>query len=333
MFQPPSHQPLPWPPSYDRDLQTENLHLLRDAQSQITALLTQHRLPDDYRQVLEAYVLPLSAWLRVACGDEPQGLLVGVTGAQGSGKTTMSAALQQILSLFGLRCCVLSIDDFYLTKSERVVLAQTIHPLFVTRGVPGTHDIARLKAVINELFNAAEHTQTSYPQFDKANDDRFPASKNRVFCGKPDVILLEGWCVGAKPQTEAELVHPVNPLEENEDPGGHWRRYVNDKLATDYATLFDQIDLQVFLSVAGMETVFEHRALQEQKLRAADSANYHSELNHPLALQRFIMHYERITRVLLRDMPSSSDICFRIGAHHEIESASLQTQRFGAFVT
>ena len=97
MFQPPSHQPLPWPPSYDRDLQTENLHLLRDAQSQITALLTQHRLPDDYRQVLEAYVLPLGAWLRVACGDEPQGLLVGVTGAQGSGKTTMSAALQQIL--------------------------------------------------------------------------------------------------------------------------------------------------------------------------------------------------------------------------------------------
>ncbi|PTT43253.1 kinase, partial [Stenotrophomonas sp. HMWF022] len=69
-------------------------------------------------------------------GDPP--LILGLCGAQGSGKSTIAARLAKQVE----RSAILSLDDLYLTRAERQKLARAVHPLFATRGVPGTHDVA-----------------------------------------------------------------------------------------------------------------------------------------------------------------------------------------------
>lgn len=271
--------------------------------SAIAALIEAERLPADYARVVEEHWRPLAA--RIA-REAKLPLIVGINGAQGSGKSTLCRFLEHLLAERGLRAITLSLDDLYLTRAERQALARNEHPLFATRGVPGTHDVALGEAVLDQLSARAPAT---LPRFDKARDDR-AAQGTRV---EPpvDVILFEGWCVGALPQPDAALSEPVNRLEAEEDPEGIWRREVNRRLATDYAALFGRIDLLVMLKVASFDAVRVNRKLQEDKLRennpdataAMDDA----------ALDRFLMHYERLTRWMLAEMPARADILIQIG--------------------
>ena len=50
-------------------------------------------------------------------------------------------------------------------------MSKTIHPLFLTRGVPGTHDIKLLNNVIQKLKKRNFKT-VLVPKFDKSKDDR-----------------------------------------------------------------------------------------------------------------------------------------------------------------
>ena len=213
-------------------------------------------------------------------------ILVGIAGAQGSGKTTLVRRLAAELELRALPAAVLSLDDFYLTKVERENLARSVHPLCVTRGVPGTHDVKLLDAVIDDLL--AGTGAVTVPGFDKASDDR---GESRTLSPPFDIVLLEGWCIGAIPQQSEALSEPVNALERNEDPDGRWRRWANDHLAGDYARLFASLDLRIFLQAPDFAVVEGWRAQQEATLgeRAMDSAR----------LRRFVAHYERITRAML----------------------------------
>ncbi len=79
-------------------------------------------------------------------------------------------------------------------------LAADVHPLFATRGVPGTHAVALAFAIIEEVL-AGRAFET--PRFEKAFDDR-AATSQRV-TGPVDVLLFEGWCVGAAPQEPDKL--------------------------------------------------------------------------------------------------------------------------------
>jgi len=72
--------------------------------------------------------------------------VLGIAGAQGSGKSTIARALA---ARFG--CPVLSLDDLYLDGAARQRLAETVHPLLRTRGVPGTHDGAAGLAALESL--------------------------------------------------------------------------------------------------------------------------------------------------------------------------------------
>jgi pantothenate kinase-related protein Tda10 len=80
--------------------------------------------------------------LVAAAAAHARPLVVGLTGPQGSGKSTLAARLPDLLAAAGLNAGVLALDDLYLTKAERQRLAADVHPLFATRGVPGTHDVA-----------------------------------------------------------------------------------------------------------------------------------------------------------------------------------------------
>jgi len=269
----------------------------------IDALIETEALPRDYAAVVELAWQPLAD--RIASeGKRP--LVVGINGAQGSGKTTLCRFLEELLYQRRLRTVTLSLDDLYLMKAERLTLAQDEHPLFATRGVPGTHDVALGEAILDEL--RAGRT-TTLPRFDKAADDR--AAEGKIAEGPVDVILFEGWCVGAVPQPAAALRDPVNRLEADEDPDGSWRREVNRRLATDYAELFARIDLLVMLKVESFEAVRANRRLQEQKLAARDPDG--AALMDEAALDRFLMHYERLTRWMLQEMPARADVLIPIG--------------------
>lgn len=271
------------------------------------ARLREHGIPVERAEDLARVYLPLAAWVHRQQHTTP--LVIGINGAQGSGKSTLADFLRFILQdAYGCRVASFSIDDLYETRAERAQLARDIHPLLLTRGVPGTHDVGLGLATIGALQSAAPDTLTSLPAFDKAINDRKPLAEWAQFRGRPEIILFEGWCVGSVPQPDEALHEPVNVLERDEDPGGTWRRYVNERLKGSYAELFGLLDRLVMLRVPGMGSVFEWRCLQERKLGEQFRRDARIRLMDDAAIKRFIMHYERLTRHNLAEMPERADL-------------------------
>ncbi|WAT18896.1 kinase [Aurantiacibacter sp. MUD11] len=272
----------------------------------VAALIASENLPADYADIVEQHWKPLATRIaRMPAARAP--LVIGINGAQGSGKSTLCKFLEVLLAKRQIRAVTLSLDDLYLTKAERQQLADEVHPLFATRGVPGTHAVGLGLAVLEEILAGRPF---DLPRFDKATDDR--AEHGERITGPVDVLLLEGWCVGAKPQDAEALAEPVNDLEAEEDPDGLWRGLVNHWLSEDYAKLFDQIDLLVMLKVDSFDDVLRNRTLQEEKLAKANPEA--PGLMDEAALARFCAHYERLTRHMLEEMPGRADVVIPIGA-------------------
>ncbi len=230
--------------------------------------------------------------------------VLAISGSQGSGKSTLAAMLVRALSVEGVRASAVSIDDFYLSKKARRALAAAVHPLLVTRGVPGTHDHAWLaKLLRHHLADEA----ASVPRFDKATDDR---SGEEVI--DTDCLILEGWCVGVTCQEPEALALPINALEVIEDPDGVWRHWVNAQI-NHYKPIWEAVEFWVHLRVPDFAQVYEWRARQETDIspahRMADAA-----------LKRFIQHYERLTRHLWRSPLSRPGLKVELDADHDVVS-------------
>lgn len=220
--------------------------------------------------------------------------VLGIAGAQGSGKSTLARELAA-----QSRAPVLSLDDLYLDGAQREALAQTVHPLLRTRGVPGTHDPERGLALIEAL---ARGEAIELPRFNKARDE--PAAPE-AFDGPAEMLILEGWCVGARPQGPEELDEPVNALERERDADGRWRSHANRQLDGAYQLLFERIDILVFLAAPGFEIVADWRIEQERNsggpMRDAE-------------VRGFIEHYRRITEHMLRHAAEWADVTIRLDA-------------------
>lgn len=216
---------------------------------------------------------------------------IGLSGAQGLGKSTIAAQTKALLEARGLSTAVLSLDDVYMTRSARARLGAEVHPLLATRGVPGTHDVALAGAVLDALRAPGK---VSLPRFDKTVDDRMPRSAWETLRSPVDVVLFEGWCLGARAQGEAALAVPVNDLERREDPAGTWRAHVNAQLDGPYQALWGRLTELVFLKAPAFEIVLRWRTEQE---RRAGGPMTDAEI------ARFIAHYERITRWMLAELP------------------------------
>lgn len=278
-------------------------------------------IDNDLSGQLESLYLPLAAWLQARRGAGRKTQVVGVCGAQGSGKSTVCRLLGTVLgAAFDVPAVALSIDDIYETRERRAELALEMHPLFATRGVPGTHDVALGLSTLERLHALRGDQTLALPTFDKATDTRLAADQWRRHRGPVATVLFEGWCVGAVPQSEAALARPINVLERNEDPDGVWRRAVNARLQGDYQQLFARIDVLILLRVDGMHRVFQWRRLQEHKLARAAPANADSSADSRVMtdeqVDRFIMHYERLTRHILAEMPARADIVFDLDDSH-----------------
>ncbi|MCK9542468.1 MAG: kinase [Novosphingobium sp.] len=238
-------------------------------------------------------------------GSRARPLIVGICGAQGIGKSTLAQDVTSVCAGRGIGCAVLSLDDIYLTRAERRGLAMRVHPLLATRGPPGTHDIA---LGLNTLTALRRGEATALPRFDKARDDRAPANEWPLAPRPCDVLLFEGWCVGAQPQPEKALLAPVNGREAAEDPQGIWRRYCNDALAGEYRTLFAAVDRLVLLAAPGFEAVYDWRLEQERKLRESRPDGNTAGIMDAQGVARFIRLYERLTRHILDEMPARAHL-------------------------
>lgn len=287
-----------------------------DLQKKLQALARDEQLPQCFLPTVERFYLPLAAQIATVCRALGRTTIIGICGPQGSGKSTIASFLKLLLDHDGLRTAVLSIDDLYLTRAEREALAHAVHPLLKTRGPPGTHDIAMGLRLLDQLSTAGPAQTTLIPRFDKSIDDRAPQSAWASFTGRPDIVLFEGWCVGARPQPETELRQPINALERERDPQGIWRRYVNDCLAGAYQDLFKRIERLVLLKPPSFNQVQKWRELQEDKLRKKAPTGTH--LMTPEEIAVFIMHYERVTRYILAEMPGRADFVLEIAANQAI---------------
>lgn len=262
------------------------------------------QLPQGWMSVFPQLVIPMAAWLLSEQRRLGRPLVMAIGGSQGSGKTTLARALRLVLHhCFAVPACVLSLDDFYLSRHPRRELGETVHPLLATRGVPGTHEVGALLDCVDELRAASHDTRTPLPRFDKGRDDRVPPSGCDAFQGRPGVIFVEGWCLGAEAVAESELAPPINRLEAEQDPDGRWRHYVNEQLAGHYQDLFRRFDRCLFLQAPSWDAVRRWRLLQEAKLIRNRSDSYRAHLDEGEAFDIFMAHYERITRRLLESPP------------------------------
>ncbi|MES1156833.1 MAG: kinase [Alphaproteobacteria bacterium] len=224
---------------------------------------------------------------RAHAADSDLPPLIGVGGAQGSGKTTLCRVYAEAHP----RVAHFSLDDVCKTKAEREAMASALNPLCVTRGPPGTHDLDLADGVILALEDGED---TALPRFDKATDDRTPRDAWPLFIGQPEAILVDGWCMGALRESGASRAQPINALEAEEDADGVWRRLIENALVTDYASFFSQFDAIIYLQAPSFEIVRRWRGQQEEEMLGRAMTAEES-----FKLDRFIQHYERVTRSML----------------------------------
>jgi D-glycerate 3-kinase len=276
--------------------------------SDFTDLLRSERLPATYEAVIRRLHEPLAARIALAARAHGPGFRVGICGPQGSGKTTSARVLERLLTAEGLRAVILSLDDLYLPLAARRTLAAEVHPLFITRGVPGTHEVPLGLDLLDRL---ARPVRTLMPRFDKASDDRLPQSQWTPLEGPFDVVLFEGWCVGAIPQDPDALALPVNAFEREHDPDGAWRAYANTQLAGPYQTLFADFGQLVMFKVPSFAVVLGWRQEQERKAPVRGMSN--------AEIAVFIQHYERLTNHIQAEMPARADLVVRLGEDRAID--------------
>ena len=266
---------------------------------------------------LNKFYLPISKMIKDEYTKKKKTRIIGLTGGQGTGKSTISNILKIVLNdVYNLKTVIFSIDDFYKTFQERKKMSKKISNLFLTRGVPGTHDTKMLLQCIKNLKNN-KFKKLTIPKFDKSIDDRSSKNKWLKIKKKPNIVIFEGWCVGATPQKKKDLNFPLNKLEKHKDNKKIWRQKVNSELKKNYKKIFDLIDKLIFLKVPSFKYVFKWRLLQEKKLRITGKGN---KTMTDEEIKNFVMHYERITKHMLITLPKKANTVINIDEKHRLKS-------------
>jgi len=274
-------------------------------------------------RMIKSFLIPVSLWISKRV-NKRKPLIIGLAGGQGSGKTTISSILTLILKrYFKLKVCKVSIDDFYKTREDRKLLSKTKHDLLMTRGVPGTHDINLLLSFFKNIKSKNFKT-LQIPTFNKAIDDRCSKSLWQKIKIKPDVVIFEGWCVGARAQTVSQLKKPINLLEKIYDQDVKWRSYVNKQLKTKYKSLFKQLDELIYLKAKNFNLLRKWRLKQEKKLWVQKKNKKNLKIMSSGDIIDFMQTYQRITQQMFKDAIRSSSIIIDLNSKHQIQKIKFK---------
>ncbi len=270
-------------------------------------------------RMIKSFLIPLCFWIKKKANKKTP-YFVGLAGGQGTGKTTSSSLIKIILmKYFNLKVFRISIDDFYKTRKERINLSERIHPMFLTRGVPGTHDINMMLNFFKKVKNK-KFKRLKLPTFDKSVDDRSVKKYWYDLKSKPDVIIFEGWCVGAKPEKNNTLNKTINLMEKNKDKKKIWRKYVNHQLKTKYKKLFSQLNCLIYLKAKNFSLLQKWRLKQERKLLANSKKTSKHKIMNKEDVLIFMQTYQRITQNMFKNMPQYASIIINLNSNHQIKS-------------
>ena len=279
-------------------------------------------------KMLKSYLIPVCFWISKKANNK-QPYFVGLAGGQGTGKTTISSLLEIILrKYFKLNVFKISIDDFYRTRKERFSLSKKVHPLLMTRGVPGTHDI---KIMLDFFRKSKTKKFKSFklPKFNKAFDDRCKKNQWYTIKKKPDVVIFEGWCVGARAEKNSTIKKSINSLEKTNDSQLIWRNYVNKQLKTKYKKLYDQLDCLVYLKAKNFSLLQKWRLIQEKKLWLKNKNKNKKTKNKIMSkgdVINFMQTYQRVTQNMFKFAPSYASVILNLNSNHQIKSAVYKSK-------
>ena len=274
-------------------------------------------------KMIKSFLIPVSQWISKK-SNKKKTLVIGLAGGQGSGKTTISSILSIILKkYFKLNVFIVSIDDFYKTRKDRKMLSKKKHPLLMTRGVPGTHDVNLMLSFFKKI-KLKKFKSLEAPKFNKAIDDRYKKSLWYKIKTKPDVVIFEGWCVGARAQSSSQLKKPINSLEKVYDQGTKWRAHVNNQLKTKYKTLFNQLDGLLYLKAKNFNLLREWRLKQERKLWIQTKNKKNLKIMSSGDVINFMQTYQRITQQMFKDALKVSSIIMNLNSNHQIEKIKFK---------
>ena len=237
-----------------------------------------------------------------------------IAGSQGSGKSSLSKLIKLYLEKFCYKSVVIiSMDDFYLSKSQRTQLSKNIHPLFLTRGVPGTHDLELMNKKIKQILN--KEFPIYLPIFDKVSDSRKRTYKKIL---KADVVIFEGWCAGSQPVDQNYLQKNFNNLEKHKDKNFIWRNSYN-KYLNEYQKLFSQFNFFIYFQFNHWDHVLNWKYKQELELR-----DKKKDLALKKYLKEFVQYYEKVSKWMHLKAPKYCSILIKLDDHQKIKSINLR---------
>ena len=273
----------------------------------IQDLLFEHTGNKFTKNYIEKYILTIITYI---INSKKKKFLI--SGSQGIGKSTLVLILKSVIEkIYDKKVMSLSIDDYYLSKKKRLQLSKKIHPLLQTRGVPGTHDLDKLNKHVNQ-FNKKKFP-IIIPIFDKLSDDRV---KKTHTINKADILFLEGWCCGCLPIENQYLYKNINKLESNLDKNNIWRNFYNNKLQNNYKKIFKLFSLKIYMQPPTFQYVYKWRSEQERKnISKSVNKKYMSKEQ----LDKFIQHYEKITKWMIRTMPAEADMLIKVNKNQMIK--------------
>ena len=271
-------------------------------------------------KMIKSFLIPLCFYISKKAGKK-RPYFVGLAGGQGTGKTTISSLIKIILTkYFKLKVFKISIDDFYKTRKERLSLSKRVHPMLLTRGVPGTHDINMMLNFFRKA-KSKKFKRLKIPTFNKAIDDRSNKKKWHDLKEKPDVIIFEGWCVGAKSEKSTTLKKTINSMERAKDQKLIWRKFVNQQLKLKYKSLYSQLNCLIYLKAKNFSLLQKWRLKQERKLWLKSKSNQNLKIMSRGDVINFMQTYQRITQNMFKNMPKFASIIFNLNTNHQIKSA------------
>jgi len=289
-------------------------------------ILSQETKKDKFKnkeKMIKSFLIPVSFWISKRI-NKKKPLIIGLAGGQGSGKTTISSILTLILQkYFKLNVCKVSIDNFYKTRKDRKLLFKNKHTLLMTRGVPGTHDINLILKFFKKI-KSKNFKNIQIPIFNKAIDDRCSKALWQKIKTKPDVVIFEGWCVGARAQISSQLKKPINSLEKVYDKDAKWRSYVNNQLKKKYKTLFNQLDGLLYLKAKNFSLLREWRLKQERKLWVQTKNKKNLKIMSSGDVINFMQTYQRITQQMFKDAIKYSSIIMDLNSKHQIQKIKFK---------